>query len=464
MKKAITIAVILTVVLALGLLAYRAYAVRRSVPTAELETIHVERGTIVATVNATGSVAPKARVTLAFKSAGRVAEILVEEGERVEAGQILARLETADLELAVAQAEATLAMSEAQLEQIRKGPSAQDLAAAEASLASAQANLAKLLAGASERDIEIAKLNWDQAKNNLWAAQLERDSIAGNKMSSDSAVDAANARVAAAETAVEIARLQYEQTKAGPTEHDIAIAQAQVDQAQAALDKLKQGPTPEELAIAQAQVDQARAALAQARLRLEEAAIVAPFAGTVASIGAEVGELVSSATPMIVLVDLSGYHIDVSIDEIDISQVAEGQEVVITLDAFPEEELSGKVARIDPIGTVNQGVVTYGVTIEIAPTEVPIKPDMTANVDIVVDRKEDVLLVPNRALRRDQRGEYVEVVFGGQLQRAYITTGLSNEAVTEVLEGLEEGAEVVVSAPRRSIFEGKGGFIIRPPR
>lgn len=463
MSRRSIIVLIAVLVVALGVMGYRRLASGRPTANEDLQTTAVERGNIVATVNATGSIAPKVRAALAFRSAGRVAEILVEEGERVEAGQILARLETDDLELAVTQAEATLTMSKTQLEQTKKGARAQDLAAAEASLASAQASLAKLLAGANEREIEMAKLNWDQAKNSLWAAQLERDSIAGNKMSSDSVVDAANARVAAAETAVEIARLQYEQTKAEPTEYDIATAQAQVDQARATLDKLKAGATTEELAVAQAQVDQARAALAQARLGLEQAAIVAPFAGTVARVGAELGELVSSATPMIVLVDLSGYNIDANIDEIDISQIAVGQDVAITIDAFLGEELSGQVTRIDPIGTLTQGVVSYGVTIEITPNNIPLKPDMTANVDIVVGKKEGVLLVPNRAIRRDQGGKYVEVIVGGQTQQVYITTGLSNEAVIEVLDGLEEGVEVVVSAPRRNIFEGSGGFIIRSP-
>jgi len=205
-------------------------------------------------------------------------------------------------------------------------------------------------------------------------------------------------------------------------------------------------------------VDQARAALAQARLRLEEAVLVAPFAGTVASVDINVGELASSAKPAIVLVDLSALHLDITVDEIDIGRIEVGQEVNIALDAFPDVELKGRVTRIDPVGTVVQGVVTYGVRIELEPTEVPIRPGMTANVDILVERREEVLLVPNRALRRDGRGKYVEVLAGGQRQRRYVTTGLSDGAFTEVIEGLKEGERVIVSASRRNVFEEGGGL------
>ena len=457
-KKWLIVAAVVIVVAALGLVYFRRIAAQGAATEASLETVPVRRGTLVATVSASGSIAPKAQATLTFKTPGLVAEVNVEEGDRVEAGEVLARLETKDLELAVAQAEASLAQAEAQLKQIEKGPSAHDLAAAEASLASAEANLARLLAGPDEREIEMARLSWEQAKNNLWAAQAERDGIAGNKMNPGYMVDAANARVAAAEIAARIAELQYEQAKAGPDEYEVAIAQAQVDQAQAALDKLKSSPTPEELAIARAQVDQARAALAQARLRLEEAVLVAPFAGTVASVDVNVGELASSAKPAIVLVDLSALHLDITVDEIDIGRIEVGQEVNIALDAFPDVELKGRVTRIDPVGTVVQGVVTYGVRIELEPTEVPIRPGMTANVDILVERREEVLLVPNRALRRDGRGKYVEVLAGGQRQRRYVTTGLSDGAFTEVIEGLKEGERVIVSASRRNVFEEGGGL------
>jgi macrolide-specific efflux system membrane fusion protein len=116
------------------------------------------------------------------------------------------------------------------------------------------------------------------------------------------------------------------------------------------------------------------------------------------------------------------------------------------------------VTGIDPLGTTAQGVVSYGVDVEIVSVDLAVRPNMTAIVDIVVGRDEGALLVPNRAIRRDSSGRlYVEVLADGQARRRFVTIGLSNDLVTEILEGLTEGEEVIVSAPRRNILEEVGG-------
>ncbi len=482
MSEKTIIIVAAVVALGLSLMGCRALLLAGGpTPNEEFQTVAVKRGDITATVNATGSIAPEAKAILSFKMPGRVAKIAVEEGERVEAGEVLAELEMEELKLAVEQAKAALAMSEAQLEQLEKGARPEDIAAAEAnlgaaranltiakaSLASARASLDKLLAGPTEHELKLAELNIENAKNALWGAQGQRDAIAGSPLAKPGEKDAAEAAVGQAHVAVQIAQVQYEQLKAGPRKEDIAIAraqveqargrvegaQAQVHQAQAALDKLKAGATTEEIAIAKARVDQARAALKQAQQHLEDARLIAPFSGIVARIGADVGEMVSSATPMITLVDLSSFHIDLQIDETDIGLVKVGQEVNITLDAFPNAQLKGRVARIDPVGTVIQGIVSYGVTVEIEPTDVPIKPEMTANADIIVAEKKGVLLVPNRAIGRDSKGKYVEVLTQGQPKKIYIEAGLSDGTFTEVLEGLKEGEKVVIKTQQQRLRE-----------
>ena len=501
MKKAITIAVILTAVAGLSFAGYRAFVSREPAPSAELQMVRVDRGTIVAVVNGTGSILPQSKVNLTFRAPGRVAKILVEEGDKVEAGEILVELETTDPELQVAQAQAALAMSKAQLDQIKKGaraqdlaaaeaslasaqanyqrvlagPNAEDLAAAEASLASAQANYEKVLVGPNEDEITVANADMEQAAEAVKQAQFEYDKYAwrqGFEASPQAAalhqatinyerakaaynllVEVTDREVKAAAAEVAQAEAQLARLSNTPTPEELAIAQAQVDQAQAALDKLTAGATPEELAIAQAQVDQAQAGLAQAQSRLEDTSLLAPSAGRVARVGAEVGEMVSSAMPTIVLVDLSAYPLDVMVDETDISQVEVGQEVDITLDALPGEKLSGRVTRIDPAGTIVQGIVNYGVSIEISSPDLPIKPDMTADADIVVARKEAVLLVPNRGIGRDQEGKYVEVLAEGRPQKVYIETGFSNGTFTEVVAGLEEGERVIIRTQAQRIRE-----------
>ncbi len=454
-KKSIVITVIILGVAALILVGFQLMGGNQATAAEGIQTAVVERGTLRVGVDATGSVAPETRLELSFKSAGRVAEIMVEEGDQVEAGEVLARLETAELEQALIQAQANLAISEAQLAQTEDGPSAEDLASARAALESALANYEEIKAGPSQEDITVAKAEMEKARIALEKAQADYD-----KISWQAGIGATLEAKALQQASVdyERARAQYELTVAHPTDSELKQAAAQVAQARATLAALEEKPTPEELAIARAQVTQARAALTQARLNLEEATLTAPFAGTVADVNIEVGQMVNSGTPVIILTDPASYHVDLYIDETEIGQVRVGQPVVITLDAFPDEEIEGEVTAIKSIGTVSGGIVTYEVRVEIAPTELPIRSDMTASATVVVEEKENVLLIPNRAIRHEGNEEYVEVLDGTGVRRVAIAIGASNDTVTEVTAGLEEGDVVVTNVVRGAEFRGAMGM------
>jgi HlyD family secretion protein len=363
------------------------------------------------------------------------------------------------VELSAAQAEATLKSSEARLAQVLAGPDRADIAAAEAAVESAQASLERLLAGPTAYDAQSAKLSVDAARNQLWSAQAQRDSTRGNPLSTQAAIDAVEAQVLVSEVNVEQALLAQERLGEPVNEADVALARSQLAQAVAQLQKLQQMPTEEELAIAETQVAQAQAALGQAMLRIDDAVLTAPFAGTVLATNAKVGELVGAGVPVVVLADLGSYYVESSIDEIDISRVELNQDAAIVLDAFPDVTLRGRVTHIEPLGQSTQGVVSYGVRVQVLSTEVLLRPSMTAIVDIVVDRKESVLVVPNRAIRRERSGRrYVEVLDGQAVEQRFVTTGLSNDLVTEIISGLNEGDEVIVSAPRENVLEQFGGF------
>jgi HlyD family secretion protein len=441
-----------------GAAVLRRLQLQRAEAVTDYQTVAARRGTIVATVNSSGSVLAEDEVALLFPSPGILAETKVQTGDKVESDQELARLDTRQLEWSVVQAEAALKSAEAQLAQIRTGPSSADSGAAKAGVESAQASLDRLLSGPTANDLASARLNVDAAKNQLWSAQAQRDSVKGNPLSSQAAIDSAEAQVLLSELNVQQAILAQEKLNEQPSDADVALARSQLAQAKAQLDKLQRSPTMEELAIAEAQVEQARAALEQAKLRLADAILVAPFPGTVVSVGASAGEFVAAGIPVIVLADLERYYVDARVDETDIGRVQVGQDAAIVLDAFPDNSLGGKVTRIDPLGAVAQGVVSYAVRIEVRSSDIALRPNMTAIADIVVERKEGVLLVPNRAIRRDSTGRfYVEVVSNGEVQRRSVTTGLNSELMTEVLTGLSEGEEVVVSAPRRNVLEEVGG-------
>jgi len=448
MKRAITIILILGAVIGLSWLGYQAFGgqaiQKQAVEDEDLEKFVVKRDTIAATVSATGSIAPEAEVTLTFELGGKVEEIFVEKGQMVKAGDPLAELETASLELQVAQTQATLALNEAKLQQAMKEASAEDIAAAEADLASAKANYEKVKAGPTEEELIVAKADMEKAAIALQEAQAEYDQVAW--MPGVSALPQ-SAALQQASIDYERAKADYQQVAQPPTESELKSAWAQVVQAQTQLDKLRKNPEPEDVAIAQAQVDQAQAQLEEAQLTLKKAVITAPFDGVVASLGAEVSEWVSSSTPMVVLVDISSFHIDVEVDEIDISQIAVGQEVLITLDALPDEEIAGHVEAIAPTASVGDGVVSYVVTVVIEPTDALLRPGMSANTTITTARNENALIVPNRYIQIDRENGkmYVErLEEDGLTSRVEIETGMRSEFDSEVVAGLEEGDTLVL--------------------
>jgi HlyD family secretion protein len=449
MKRAITIVLILGAVIGLSWLGYQAFGgqavQKQAVEDEDLEKFVVKRDTIAATVSATGSIAPEAEVTVTFESGGKVEEVFVEKGQTVKDGDTLAKLETASLELQVAQAQATLALNEAKLQQAMKGASVEDIAAAEAELASAKANYEQVKAGPTEEDLLVAKADMEKAAIAVQKAQAEYDQVAW--VPGVSALPQ-SAALQQASIDYERAKANYQKVAQPPTESDLKSAWAQVVQAQTQLDKLRKNPEPEDVAIAQAQVDQAQAQLEEAQLQLKKAVIIAPSDGVVASLGAKVGEMVSSGTPMVVLVDISNFHIDVEIDEIDISQIMEGQEVLITLDALPDEEIAGHVEAIAPTASsADGGVVSYVVTVAIEPTDAHLRPGMSANTTITTDRKDDALVVPNRYIQIDRESGkmYVErLEEDGLISRVEVETGMRDELSSEVVAGLDEGDTVVL--------------------
>jgi HlyD family secretion protein len=455
-KTILTIVAVLVVVLVvLGLL--RGWRARRAASNVQYETVAVRRDTIVATVNASGSVNPKQQVSMNFISAGLLQKLLVEPGQTVRAGDELAALDPRQLELGVTQAEATWQINEARLAQTRAGTSAAEIASAEAAVASAEAayDSARNRLNLRSDQLTVAEIDLKRAELALRDAQAAYDLAAWRP----------EIGMLPQSGALQRATLDYQRASANYNLQVAAIddaafkaAAAQLAQARAQLDRLNKAPTPEDLAIAEAQVKQAEAALEQAKLRLADAILIAPFDATVLATSGRAGELVGAAMPVVVLADLGSYYVDTSIDETDIGLVQVGQDVVITLDAFPDATLSGKVVRVEPLGNVTQGVVSYAVRVEILSQEVLPRPNMTALVDIVIDRKVGILVVPNRAIKRDSRGRrYVEILSDGKVEERTVTTGLSNELVTEIPDGVVEGEEVIVSAPRENVLSQFGG-------
>ncbi|MFQ6014009.1 MAG: HlyD family secretion protein [Anaerolineae bacterium] len=394
-RRRTVIIVMLVVLLGFGYFGYSRYTSQES--EVSLQAV-AEEEEIVRVVSASGTVLPARWTRLSFKMGGRVEEVTVETGDEVQTGQTLARLSATDLEEAVARAEAALAVAEARLAQLKAGPRAEEIAVAQANLAvakaglaAAEAEMARLKAGAREEEIAAARATMDKAAVALQLAQAEYDKIAWQ------AGIGATAQAVALQQATadyETVRANYEALVKGATAEEIAIAQAQIEAAQAQiqgakaqLDLLRAGATAEEITVVEAQVAQAEVVLAQARSALEDAWLLAPFAGTVTEVSVKEGEIAAAGVPVITLGDLSHLRVETTdLNEIDIARVAVGQKVALTFDALPERKLTGYVSRIAPMATTGQGGTNYTVTIELEELDPNLRWGMTAFTDIVVGR------------------------------------------------------------------------------
>ncbi len=367
-----------------------------------LETTQVARGDLLITVSVSGNLEMPHKTDLSFGTTGMVAEVLVDDGDPVTEGQVLARLDAQSLEVAVAVAETTYE-------------------AARVDYKIAETNLAQTIyphyLNTYGFDVAGVWLSVDEAHDNLSDAReaLEAGDIEG------------------AQTALDLLERSIDKCKeksgyrvwALPL--TVKLTELQLDKAKTVLDSAELG-------------------LVTARLNLAKATITAPFSGIAAEVMIDEGEQLSTTTyanPAICLIDTA--HIEMSgvIDEIDIASVKLGQDADIILDALQDKEVGGIVAYISQAGTIQSGVVSYKTTIALKEPDDELRDGMSATADIIIERRDNILLVPNRAIQGSWDEPWVEVIVDGQSEQRQITLGLSDGIRTEALSGLEEGEKVV---------------------
>jgi HlyD family secretion protein len=518
MKRAIWIIGIL-VVLAGAFFAYRAYSSARNAQAAQdnLQTVALEEGSLSATIGATGTVRTNQSANLSWQTSGTVDQVNVRTGDEVEKEQGLADLAQTSLAQNVILAQADLVSAQKALDDLLNSDvqSAQAQQAVEKAQQAlddarnpelAQANALKAIADANklvetaERNLRVAQStasqsSIDEAQANvtltkdrldraqekyepyanrpetnvtratllsaLSAAQQQYDaavrqlnSLQGTAADIDIAVRQADLDTAKAQ--LDEAEREWQRIKDGTNPADISLLEAQLADAQREWERLQDGPDPEDLAAAQARVAAAQATLDQAR-------IVAPFAGTITDVSSKPGDQVNAGTPAFRLDDLSHLWVDVEVSEVDINQVQVGQPAILTFDAILAKEYNGEVVEVSPVGTDQQGVVNFKVTVELTDADQDVRPGMTSAVEIVVSQLENALLVPNQAVRAEE-GKRIVYILGenGQLTKVEVTLGASSDRYSQLLEGDLQLGDLIVLNPPIDFFSGGppggGGF------
>ncbi len=317
-------------------------------------------------VTASGTLVPVRRADLSFKVAGQAAKVAVAPGDAVKPGDTLAALDAAELNAAVA-------MAQAQLAQLQAGATKEDVAVAQANLDTARAQLAKVRAGATAEDSAIAKAGLDRAGAALRDAQSAYDKV---KDDPAAGMYPQSAALQLATQEYTVAQARYAQVAKGASAEDIRVAESAVAVAQAKLDRVKAGARSEEIAAAQARLDQAQAGLAGATL-------AAPFAGTVAAVNVKEGEMVTPGVPVVTVGDLSNLRLETDdLSETNIARIKLQQSVAVTFEALPGKTFNGKVTYIAPISSQKQGGTNYTIYVAFDQLDPALRWGMTGHIEI----------------------------------------------------------------------------------
>lgn len=443
-------------------------------------TAPVERTTVSTGVAAAGTLAASSSRNLGFATGGQLASLKVKVGDKVTAGQVLARLDTFALKQLVVQQKANLSSQRAALAKLRNSPtlsgSHSTLSQAK-SIVSATRSQVSATKRADSVAISRAKSNRNAAQDALTAAKAALSACAADCSALQSAVATANASVVAAETAVKTAE-QKQTVDAAAGGVSVAAAQQGVVTAQNSANSTA-SDRPYGITQQEAAVTTAESLVEIAEHNLSQATLEAPISGTVTAINGAVGEFLSPSsgtsaeapgsravvpgttvvagastiaraggTQFMVISGDGSMTAVVPFNEMDAANLVKGQAASLTFDALPDVTATGKVTAIAPSGTALAGSMSYYVTITVGHADERVKEGMSVHAAVITKEETDVLSVPNAAVRNEDGHSVVTVVDASGAQRTVaFTAGLVGTERTEVLGGLAEGDQVVVPGP-----------------
>lgn len=346
-------------------------------------TFTVTRGDLKATVNANARVRAQKSVKLAFPVSGLVSQVNVQEGQSVQAGDVLVELDTSDIARRVRQTELNLQARQQDLDEAQQPPNAQDLEIAQQSLKKAALSLA------------------------LAQDRYKKDATEENRISQE-------------------------------------LVQSDYDIARASFERQTRGPTQGQLDDLNRAIENAKLDLQAAQEALGETQLKAPFAGIITETSAEPGQLLGGYNPVVSLADLTKLELLADIDEIDVANVNPGQSVELHFDAFPGKSAQGTLARLFPAATNDRGATVYQAVVSLDPTDLKLRPGMGATVNIATIEKKNVLRVPLRAVKNAGTQKIVVVRDGGETRNVVVETGVSDGSYTEIVGGIGEGTQIVI--------------------
>ncbi len=417
------------------------------------QTSPLVRGNLTAIVGATGTVHANQSAILSWQTTGRIGKVNVKLDDLVTTDQILAELSADSLPQSIILAEADLVSAKRALDDLKNSDVAsatayQNMVLAQKAVDDARDDLdSKNYARADQETLDIARANLVIAEDAVSRAEQLYDQV--DSLEEDNPIRAeAFSELAKAKQNRDRLQANLNWLLGLPDEQELATANAALDVALARLDdatreweRLKDGPDPEDVKAAEARVSALEATL---KMRYVEA----PFSGTITNLGSKTGDQVNPGTVAFQIDDLSQLLVDVDIAEVDINSIKIGQSATITFDAIQTKSYDGKVVEVARIGTAGQGVVNFKVTIALTDPDELVLPGMTAAVNIIVHQLDNVLLIPNRAVRLLEGNRVVYVLQNNTAVPVNIELGASSDTDSELVSGdLKEGDLIILNPP-----------------
>jgi HlyD family secretion protein len=475
-------AVILIIIIYFGFLRHKAPV---------YSTVIVQRGNVIQEVSVTGMVKPAENVDLAFEKSGKISYVNVQVGDMVTAGETLVTQSNADISAQLDQAKASVLEEQAKLDDLKNGTRPEEIQLEQVKVDNAQADLLQKIQDAytvsddavrnkadelfsnprssnpqltsylnadsvSKSDIEWRRLVLE-GELNSWKSSLSDPALAENnlndvktfldKLSLIVNVATANSNISQTtldgwKTDISAARTNVGAALTNLTGSESSLA---VEKNNLALEKA--GSTAEQIREQEAAVEAAQASVKNYEAQLAKTILAAPIGGVVTREDAKAGEIAEANTVLVSIISESKYQVEANVPEADIAKVKVGDAAQITLDAYGNDVIfDASVIKIDPGETEIEGVATYKTTFEFLKEDERVKTGMTANIDIMTDRRDNVLVIPQRAVTSSDDTKSVEILENGKIKQANITVGLrGSDGNYEVVNGLNEGDKVINS-------------------
>jgi HlyD family secretion protein len=362
----------------------------------------VTRGQLSMTVSASGKLEPENYATIRpdpNMPTRKLTRILAREGSTVGPGQALAQIDSSGLDLDLQSARANYQAQTVKLVNLKSQPTAEELAQSRASL-------------------EQARQELEKAQENLATTR----SLADKNLAS--------------------------QNQLADAERQVTLAGVRLDAAQKAHETVAAGPTEDLLQAQESAVAQAKSALEKAQLILEAAVIRSPMAGVVTNIVVKVGDLVGPSSEILSVASMQRMILLAQVNENDVGQVRVGQPALVVPAAYPDEQLRGTVTQLDLTAQVQGNVSVFNASIEVPNRDRQLFWGMSADADIRVLNLNDVLTLPNSAVRTSGGASTVTILDQGQPVSWDVQIGATDGVRTQILAGLDEGQEVVIPGSR----------------